>query len=319
MKNILVTGIGGDLGQSISRCIYDSFKEIRLVGSDVDHINSGNIFVDNLFILPKANDPNYLNELILLLEKEKIDIIIPGTEEEIKFFANFNLEILKPKVIGVYKNIWSVGHDKYETFKFLKNNNLACPETFLLSKFNKEKLIDLIRNKKELILKPKIGSGSKAVCRITSIDDISHKIFQEGDLWILQEYIPDEEGEFTIAVSRLDQKLNILQLKRKLIGDSTGYAEVVNYTQIENYVKAICNCFDGNYAFNIQLRLKELSPFAFEINPRFSSTVYARHLLGFPDLAVWVSHYLSTKEEIKFEAKVGDYFQRYFSYKINRF
>ena len=36
----------------------------------------------------------------------------------------------------------------------------------------------------------------------------------------------------------------------------------------------------------MQLRISENSPKVFEINPRFSSTVFYRHLFGFDDL-IW--------------------------------
>ena len=54
MKNILITGIGGDLGQSISRVISDEFQEINIYGSDLN-INSGNLF-DEIYFLPFASD-----------------------------------------------------------------------------------------------------------------------------------------------------------------------------------------------------------------------------------------------------------------------
>jgi carbamoyl-phosphate synthase large subunit len=37
-------------------------------------------------------------------------------------------------------------------------------------------------------------------------------------------------------------------------------------------------------SINIQLRLRDGYPYIFEINPRFSSTVVARHKLGFSDV-----------------------------------
>ena len=37
-------------------------------------------------------------------------------------------------------------------------------------------------------------------------------------------------------------------------------------------------------SINVQLRMVENTPYVFEINPRFSSTVMFRHLFGFTDL-----------------------------------
>ena len=48
----------------------------------------------------------------------------------------------------------------------------------------------------------------------------------------------------------------------------------------------IANEWNLKGSINIQLRLIDNKPIIFEINPRFSSTVYMRHKLGFKDL-IW--------------------------------
>jgi len=69
-----------------------------------------------------------------------------------------------------------------------------------------------------------------------------------------------------------------------LTGGYSGYGEVVENSEINNLLTSIAEKIQLVGSINIQLRLTINGPFVFEINPRFSSTVLFRHLLGFQDL-----------------------------------
>ena len=53
---------------------------------------------------------------------------------------------------------------------------------------------------------------------------------------------------------------------------------------ISQYVVMIAVSLNLQGRINVQLRYTACGPVTFEINPRFSSTVVFRHLLGFQDL-----------------------------------
>jgi carbamoyl-phosphate synthase large subunit len=71
-----------------------------------------------------------------------------------------------------------------------------------------------------------------------------------------------------------------------LAGDVTGWVEVVDYPEVLKQCTLIAESLFLQGSINIQLRMTDIGPRIFEINPRFSSTVLIRHLLGFQDV-VW--------------------------------
>ena len=83
-------------------------------------------------------------------------------------------------------------------------------------------------------------------------------------------------------------KRRILLLKRVLVGGSTGKAIVVKNLEIEKYIEQIISAWNVPGLYNIQLRLTKDGPRLFEINPRVSSTIVFRDMLGFEDLKWWV-------------------------------
>ena len=154
MKNILITGIGGDLGQSISRVISDEFQEINIYGSDLNNLNSGNLFCDEIYFLPFASDSNYISNLVDLMNKLKIDLLIPSTEQEqSKILTNLkNNKLQNFDVLGCFE-IYSIGRDKLVTIEWLSDKGIQVPYTKLISNIDKENIVRILNKYKKLILK----------------------------------------------------------------------------------------------------------------------------------------------------------------------
>ena len=75
-----------------------------------------------------------------------------------------------------------------------------------------------------------------------------------------------------------------ISTKEKATGGSNFPAEVVDNGDISMLCDNLARALDLRGSMNVQLRLTPRGPMVFEINPRFSSTVYLRHLLGFQDV-----------------------------------
>ena len=88
MKKILITGIGGDLGQSISRVISECFPDFYIYGTDITNINSGYLFCKKLFVISSALQDSYINDLSKLMADLNIDLLIPSTELELSLISN---------------------------------------------------------------------------------------------------------------------------------------------------------------------------------------------------------------------------------------
>ena len=92
-KKVLVTGVGGDIGQSLLKCLKDIDYEFSLLGCDIDPFAGGRALVEKFYQAPYATDSeSYLQFVTGLLKSENIEYIFPTTEAEIEFFdVNRNL------------------------------------------------------------------------------------------------------------------------------------------------------------------------------------------------------------------------------------
>ena len=104
---------------------------------------------------------------------------------------------------------------------------------------------------------------------------------------VLQELLLPEDEEVTCAIYRsADGRIGVLQMLRKLMGGLTGWAQIIEDGEIRSQCEQLAKGLELRGSINAQLRRTPEGPQIFELNPRFSSTVLMRHMMGFTDV-VW--------------------------------
>jgi carbamoyl-phosphate synthase large subunit len=279
---IMLSSVGGDLAQNVINCIKKMSGENWLLGSDVNPRNSGQSFVDHFIESKLVSESDYLQWLNGVFKEFKIDCYFPLSESEIKFFAeidekSFNTIFTDVKFIGVNKKIVNIFSDKFQTQNWLESEGFQTPKIY--SNMDAEGLIYPV------IIKPRFGSGSRSVFRCRNRIELSSVLNLVTEP-IIQEYIGSDSDEFTIGLYASGDKIKIISFRRLL--SNSGATSWAKHEVQDNFVEIgikIAKKLELNGSINIQLRLHEGVPYIFEINPRFSSTVFIRSELGFNDVA----------------------------------
>lgn len=276
-ETILVTGCAGDIGQGIGRLIRQEGWARRIVGCDIHEDHAGTLIFDKCGLLPRATEQHYLEELSAFVHDHAVSLLVPTSEAEIGrlYEAGFTSQIGTVPLLMANAKAIEVGLDKLATTEFLKNNALAFPWT--------QKVCETDPYELPCIQKPQRGQGSKGFCIVDSSAHVA--LLQnrsENGIW--QELLEPRNQEYTCGVfASAPDAIRSIAICRKLQGGMTGSGVVVDNSEIDSYLKAIAIAIHLKGSINVQLVLTERGPVAFEINPRFSSTVVFRHLLGFKD------------------------------------
>jgi carbamoyl-phosphate synthase large subunit len=273
---VLITGIGGDIAQGVATILRECRPDLRLIGSDIHGCHGGKRLVDKVLILPKANKKNYLRRLKTILIKESVRFVIPMTESELVVLIDKEKIFPDLKWISPGRNVLIAGLDKWETIKALRKMKLSGPKTVLLPC---KKLLRF-----PFIMKSRFGSGSRNVKIIRKKKEF---IFFSKTIEkpIIQELLIPENKEVTCAVYRTkDGQVACLQMLRRLMGGLTSWAKIINDASVRKICEEIAHQLNLKGSMNIQMRITRKGPRIFEINPRFSSTVFMRHLFGFTDV-----------------------------------
>ena len=86
--NVLLTGAGAPGAPSIIKCLRkNGEREIRLVGVDMNEKSNGRKLVDVFYQVPPAKDEGYIDAVLDICGKEKIDVIMPLVTRELLKYA----------------------------------------------------------------------------------------------------------------------------------------------------------------------------------------------------------------------------------------
>ena len=125
--NIMVTAAGSAIAQGIMKSLKMSSLDFGLITTDTHPYAAGLYRGKAGYIVPLACDPNFIDEIIKICNKENIDCIFIGTDYELLKFAENKKRIEKEtnaKVVVSSPEIIKIADDKWLTHKFLVENAL---------------------------------------------------------------------------------------------------------------------------------------------------------------------------------------------------
>lgn len=279
MKTILVTGIGGNVGQGVLRNIRNLKQKITLIGTDVSDMTAGSFLCDRSYQVSYSWDEKYVSEIKKICFKESVDLIIPATDFELWYLKKDQLNL--PQIVGVNSETAEIFLDKYLTYKAFKKKNIPFAESYLPSEFKKKW--------KQLVVKPRQGRGSRDVF----INPINLDGFDDN--FLIQKLLLGEEITTAFYVTKDKRILGSITFRRILYHGMTFRCEVVSRYNpgLNKIIKLMCDNFDIKGPCNIQSIVNndgQIMPF--EINCRISGTNSIRSQFGFEDVKYIVQEYL---------------------------
>jgi len=318
---VLVTAAGGIVGQGIMKSLRLatnsslSPNSYRIISVDSSPLAAGLYRSDIGLIVPKASDPEYIDSIITHLRNYDVDALFVGSDEELMAIATAKkrIETESPtKVLVTELDVIKIARDKWETYKFLKANNLSCAESCLPEK--KDEFTEEFGF--PLVVKPREGFGSVNFFVTKSSDEIEYALTKIQDYgWnpMLQEYLPGLDDEFTSGVT-IDKNgtytMSSIAIRKYLKGGQTYKAFIDDYPIAKLSAENVAEKLGLTGAVNIQAKyvpnevtrssqtsavfeLRNLNESLqngrmkiFEINPRFSATCPLRSYAGInePDI-----------------------------------
>ena len=279
-RTVLVTGIGGNVGQGILRNIRSLNLPIRLIGIDVESFTAGNHLCDFSYKVPYSYDESYIPTIQSIIEQENVDLVIPSTDYEV-YYLSENKMLLNATILASDSKTAKTYLDKYETYKYLSTNNISFAKSWLPEAYN--------FTEKEIIAKPREGRGSRGIL----LNPENPTQLPNG--YMIQPLHRGIEITTAVYVNKKGQLHGIFIMERSLTNGTTTESKVVfEYDSSMRIIAQKMIDLGGLVgSFNIQsivTAANEIIPF--EINCRISGTNSIRHNLGFQDVKYAIQEYL---------------------------
>lgn len=299
--NIAVTGVGAVIGHGVVKSIRNSstLRSSHIIGLDCNPDAVGFFQCDQHYTISRVDAPGYIDSLIDIFKKEAVDVFLPLIEEEF-LPVHDNMELfgrIGTRVVIQPRDTIRIFLDKYTTVIALKRLGISTPESVIFTPRNRDKVLQL----KEqcgfpLIAKPRRGRGSRGLFLIKNMKQLdAYMELLKCENYLLQQYLDADDEEYTCTIFKTPSMNEpyFIALKRQLLNGTTVSAEVTFDDSLMKTCSDIAKKVPIEGSLNIQIRKKDGTPYVFEINPRYSSTVFIRAMCGFNDVEMGIEYFLN--------------------------
>lgn len=289
---VMVTGAGAVLGQGIIKCLRMAPHAYKIVALDPDPRAVGLYWADRAHLIPLASDPGYGDAINRVIDQERPDVLLIGTDVELMYFALHKERLessYRVRVVVNSPDVIRIADDKWLTYQFLSSNGFPYPDSALPDE--QEYLIR--RCGFPLIVKPRIGARSIGVHRVANERQLREALAAVSSP-IIQECISSPEHEYTSGITVVNsQVVGVVTMRRDLRDGNTHRAYVMPDSPYDEILTSIAQKLGGEGVINFQFRVAHDVPKIFEINARFSGTTPFRAYAGFNEVDHLVQHYTS--------------------------
>jgi carbamoyl-phosphate synthase large subunit len=296
--SILVTGVSAIISQGIARSLRQAgaLPPVRVIGIDRNERSPGPSFCDAFHKKPDCDEshPDYLAFWDRVIEKEQVQLVLPGLEVDVDFlnprrafFAERGvaLALNRPELIALSTDKWQQG-------EALQAAGLPRIPSLIPERW--QQAVEAL-GPPPLLLKPRHGNGSRGIVRLHDETDFQYWRNKAGQHWMLQRIVGRDDEEYTVGVFGLgdgDALAPLVCRRRLAAAGNTLEAEVVNSPAVLAMSERLTRLFQPVGPTNYQFRVEADTVYLLEINPRFSSSNSLRTAFGFNEAAMAVDYFL---------------------------
>lgn len=295
MTTILVSGASGLVGYGTLKSLRKADQGYHLIGTSIYDDSVAPAFCDVFELAPLTSDENYIDWLIGIIEKHKVDLIIPGIEADM---LEWNKQREKLAATGVKlllnnPDLIKLCSDKWNFYSALHASGSALViDSTLEGSFEELQASFGL----PFLLKPRQGFASKGIVIVDSKETFTKHQHDLGSVVMAQPIVGTNEEEYTVSAffDHNSSLLCFMELKRKLSKEGfTEKAQVVSLPGVEDAIKELAELFKPIGPTNFQFRVHDGQLKLLEINPRISSATSIRAAFGYNESVMSVDYFLN--------------------------
>lgn len=254
----------------------------KIVATDISPYAPALYAADQRYIVPRIDDENYIDTLIEICKKEKIDAVFTLIDPEIAVLSkNRHLfESLGIKVMVPYYDSAVLCFDKLKMYKFLKKNSIPTITTFETI----DEFVVALQNERvkfPVFVKPRTGSGSVGACKVDDFESLQSIVKNDPSL-IIQEYIEGVDIDADVYIDSVSGKVVSVFTKEKISTTLGGANKTVSFKdeKLFAFIRKIVSTLDLYGPNDMDFFYKDGEYYLSEINPRFGGAYLHAYAAG---------------------------------------
>ncbi len=172
---VLITSVGGPFGSKNLQFMKKSIPgKVWVLGVDQKHNDLALQIGDKFITVPRGDSKNYLDKIIKIVREERINFVLPCSDEEALSLVNGKeiIESYGARLLCTEKKSISIMSDKIKTYRFLKNKMISVPEFFVINNYQEleQKSKYFYDKYKAFVLKDPSSRGNRGILVVDKIN-----------------------------------------------------------------------------------------------------------------------------------------------------
>lgn len=270
MINILILSVG-----TRNKIIQYFVKELkgngRVIATDMCNLAPAVYEADKYYIVPKMTDPKYLDTILDICYKEKIDGVLSLIDPELSLIAKNadKFDEIGTKVVGSNYELCEMSLNKYQMYQWLMKHKYMCAKSYIdASDFFSDINRGIVNY--PVFVKPITGSASIEISKVNN-DDYMRILFEKNNELIIQEFLNGQEIGADVYIDMISGEVISIFTKKKLKMKAGETDKAVSFKDnnlfdlIEKFVK------EAGYRGQIDIDIFDIGGkyYISEVNPRF--------------------------------------------------
>lgn len=244
----------------------------RIVATDITNTAPALYFADAFYLVPPISDPQYIDTILDICAKEKIDAISTCIDPEIMLLAKHReaFEKIGVLVLAPMPETAELCFDKYRMYRYLTK----CGVPTVLTYGDMDSFTEAL-NRQEIsfpvFVKPRTGSGSVGARKIFNLEDLRLAFLQDAGL-IVQEYMGDAQDlDADVYIDTVSHEVVSIFTKKKLEMRIGGASKTVSFKEkaLVDFLVCALKKFSFNGPIDVDIFCRDGQYYLSEINPRF--------------------------------------------------
>ena len=265
---ILAAGTRNKIVQYFKRAIGDSGK---VIATDASLLAPAIYDADKYYIVPNITEPGYIDIILDICKKEKINGVLSLIDPELSLLAanEEKFEALGVTIIGSSYDLCEMALDKMQMYRWLVDHGYNCAKSWM-DKDEFFKAVDAGEVTYPVFVKPYRGSASISISKVFDKKTVDLLLAYENDLMI-QEYLDGQEIGADVYIDLISGEVVSIFTKKKIkmrageTDKAVSFKDPVLFSLIEKFV------LEAGYRGQIDIDIFEINGeyYISEVNPRF--------------------------------------------------
>ena len=306
MKNNILFTNAGRRATLLKNFKHSLKNDCQIIATDNWSVAPALFCADKYYITPKITEETYINKILEICKKERINAITTLIDPEIMLLAKNRELFIQNGILPLCPSFETANicFNKYEMFKFLRKNDIPTVLTYdNIEKFR----IGLNNNeiKFPVFIKPINGSGSVGAQKVLNLEELECLINENKFNYIIQEYMDCEDFDADVYVDTISHKVVSIFSKRKIETRIGGASKTISFkdNNLFDFIQTIISKFEFNGPIDMDFFYKNGNYYLSEINPRFGGAYLHAYGAGV-DFPKYIANNINGIEN---KSEIGNY------------